>query len=280
MAAKKGLVIEKGEGWAIIMLPDGEYQRIKTNQYLQVGELFQETNLLSLKYVAAAVVLLALLLGSVDYYSVKAYAQVSSLAELGVNRWGRVISVKAKNDEGQRILATIKVKNETLEAAVKKINSQAMKDKQSRKTLPASLSIEITKADQTRLEEKLLEKSNHGLQDARQAQKHLDDLKGIIKNNEQPKEGKNAPKEKLELPSPNAEQGHAKEMLKEEIKNLDEQVESLDPLMKKHAEQIEIDKELNLNKIQNDFENDIANEKDELIPDIIHDNKDKVNHRL
>lgn len=286
MAAKKGVVIEKGPGWAIIMLPDGEYQRIKPNRHLEVGEMYQEANLSPLKYITAAVILLALLVGTVDYYSVKAYAQVSSLAELGVNRWGRVVSVKAKNDQGQRILTTVEVKNNTLEAAIEKIQAQALKDKHSHKVSPGKpvLSNENIKADQSRLEEKKLKKMDQGVQKAGQSQKHIDNLKDTIKNNKQQndRQQENIPiNENLEIPSPNAKQGNAREVLKEdikeeikeEIKNLDEQVESLDPLIKKYDEQIELDKELNANKIQSDLENEIAKEKDELLQKYIHENK-------
>lgn len=130
MFSKKGLVVEKEPGWAIIMLPDGEFKKIKTNQYMEVGEFFAYTNMSPIKYMAAAVLLLALLLSSVDYFSVKAYARVSSLAELGVNRWGRVISVKATDQNGEKVLQKVKVKNDKLEVAIEKIYNQALKDKQ------------------------------------------------------------------------------------------------------------------------------------------------------
>ncbi len=268
MPARKGVVIEKGKGWAIILLPNGEFKRVKTSQYLEIGELYQEANLLPVKYVAAAVILLTMLFASIDYYSVKAYAQVSSLAELGVNRWGRIVAVKAMDDNGQRILTEVEVKNDELEVAVEKICSQALKDKQNRKETfkKPVLSIEATNQAQPRMEEKLLEKMDRGLQKAWQTQKQMDRITHSIKNKVEPKENKSRIilNDNRELPSLNTEKEIEAETLEEQIKNVDDQVNSFESKIKNHGDEIDLDKQLKNHKTNSDLEIDISKEKDNL----------------
>lgn len=175
MANRKGIVVETGKGWVIILMDNGEYQKIKTNEFLEVGEQYQEKFRLPLSYIAAAVILLALSLTTLDYYSVKAYAQVSSLAELGVNRWGRVVSVQAKNETGQQILNTVELKNDALEVAVEKIYAHTINDEQDNQSPVNKTEISIIGADrkETKLEEKMLKKIDQGLKQAEKARKKV-----------------------------------------------------------------------------------------------------------
>jgi len=117
MARVKGMVLSSAEGQAIILTPDGEYRTIKTNHLLEVGELYEDMSRPWWRYAVAAAVVLALTLGTLDYFRVATYAQVSGAVELGVNRWGRVISVRALNDEGQQLLAQLDLKYMTIEFA-------------------------------------------------------------------------------------------------------------------------------------------------------------------
>jgi hypothetical protein len=175
MANRKGVVMETGKGWAIILMENGEYQKIKTNDFLEVGEQYQEKFRLPLSYIAAAVILLALSLTTLDYYSVKAYAQVSSLAELGVNRWGRVVSVQANDETGQQILNTVELHNDTLEVAVEKLYAHTLKDEQNNKLLLHKSEISVTGVDrkEAKLEKKMLKQIDQGIKQAEKARKKV-----------------------------------------------------------------------------------------------------------
>ncbi|NMB59561.1 MAG: anti-sigma factor domain-containing protein [Chloroflexi bacterium] len=118
MARVKGMVLSSAEGQAIILTPDGEYRTMKTNHPLEVGELYEDMSRPWWRHVVAAAVVLALTLGTLDYFRVATYAQVSGAVELGVNRWGRVISARALNDEGQQLLAQLDLKYMTMEVAM------------------------------------------------------------------------------------------------------------------------------------------------------------------
>ncbi|MDD3269563.1 MAG: hypothetical protein PHX14_09595 [Syntrophomonadaceae bacterium] len=180
MPNRKAVVVEAGKGWAVILLPGGEYKRIKTNRYLEAGDLYQVNKVARVKYLAAAAIFLIILLGSIDYYTVQAYAEVSSL-ELGINRWGRVVSVEARDAEGQRILETAKIKNEPLENAVEKISRAIKEEKPDRQGVgKPSLSVNGKGKAKQELKQKMLEKMNKGLQRAT-PEKNKDAAK-VLKN--------------------------------------------------------------------------------------------------
>ncbi len=170
MLTRKAVVVETGKGWAIVLLPGGEYKRIKTNQYLEVGELYRYRNYAGGKYLAAAVIFLTILFGSIDYYTVQAYAEISSL-ELGINRWGRVISVQARDAQGQRIMSKVKIKNEPLENAVQKITRIEEKEKPDSQVPVDKPSVKVHAKGGTKpeLEGKILEKINQGQEKATHA---------------------------------------------------------------------------------------------------------------
>lgn len=189
MGFRKGIVLETGADWAIILMPDGQYKKVKTHQYLEVGEQYQEKLASPMKYAVAAVVLLALVLTGIDYYSVQAYAQVSNLAQLGVNRWGRVIAVQSKDNNGQHILEKVNVKNDKLEMAVEKICSQALKDKNNNAAINNSqFAVTFAKKAQPALQDKMLNKMNQGLKKAVHSQNPKSSNDKTIHNKSRDKE--------------------------------------------------------------------------------------------
>lgn len=166
MAAKKSIVMEKGNGWAIILTPDGEYKKIKTHDYLEVGQLYQAKAPIP-QYAAAAVLLLALILAGIDYFSVQAYAQVSNLAELGVNRWGRVVAVQPKNSGGQHVLEAVNVKHDKLEKAVEKICRQTLREsKAANRVKKIEFSVNTAGKVNPKARDKILDKMNQGYKKA------------------------------------------------------------------------------------------------------------------
>lgn len=128
MAHIKGVVLSSETGRVVILTPEGEYRSIKTDQPLDVGELYDMTSRPWWRYALAAAVILAITLGTMDYYTVKAYAQVSDAVELGINRWGRVVTSRSLSEEGEQILQNNDLKNMKMEAAVEEITFQTNTD--------------------------------------------------------------------------------------------------------------------------------------------------------
>lgn len=126
MARISGIVMENENGKAVIMTPRGEFQRIMIDRHLEVGEVYHGRSMLPWKYAVAAVLILALSLGTVDFFSVKAYAQVSDSLELGINRWNLVVTTRALNDQGTAMLQQTKITGKKVDTAVEEIATQAL----------------------------------------------------------------------------------------------------------------------------------------------------------
>ncbi len=128
MSETKGIVMESGPGYALILLENGEYRKFKTRSFLMPGDVYQGKVYSPYpRYIAVAAALVIMLLGTIDFFNVLAYAQVSSGVEMGINRWNRVISVSAINTEGESILQTIEAKGQKLEKAVEMVLEESLK---------------------------------------------------------------------------------------------------------------------------------------------------------
>ena len=126
MARIKGIVMANKSGQAIILNQQGEFKRIRINKPIEVGELYYGHAISPWKYAIAAVVILALTMGAMDFFSVKAYAQVSDSLELGVNRWNRVVTTRALDDQGTVILQQTNLKGKKIDVVVEEMADQAL----------------------------------------------------------------------------------------------------------------------------------------------------------
>jgi hypothetical protein len=126
MARLKGLVLEAGNNWALILSEQGEYKKITTKTLLHVGETWQEPTGYMTKYAIAAAILLVFIGAAFSILPVVAYAQVSSGIELGLNRWEWVVSARSLNDEGRQLLQEINLQGKTLDQAVELIVNKTL----------------------------------------------------------------------------------------------------------------------------------------------------------
>lgn len=124
MSKQAGIVLESGRGWAIIMRPDGAYQKIKTNQPLYPGQYYYQRQLPALPYGVAAAVLLFILVGAIDFFNVVAYASISSGIELGVNRWDRVVTVKTESEAAAQVVSQVDINGRPAQEAVAAVVSE------------------------------------------------------------------------------------------------------------------------------------------------------------
>ena len=127
MTEIRGIVMESGRGWAIILLSNGEYRKVRTLKLVMPGDIYQGRIYRNHGWPAvAAAAVLIMLVSIFDFFNVVAYAQVSSGIEVGVNRWNRVVSVSAVNSAGEAILPEINVKGQKLEQALETLIEQAL----------------------------------------------------------------------------------------------------------------------------------------------------------
>lgn len=121
MAKSKGIILESHDQWAIILNNKGQYKKIKTARPMQVGELWYDYSAPVRKIATAAAIVLMLLGVWVEFFSVVAYAQVSSGIKIGVNRWDRVVTVEASNPQTEEYIEKANLKGKKIDEAVEQV---------------------------------------------------------------------------------------------------------------------------------------------------------------
>ena len=127
---KRGIVFEIHQSRATILKADGEFLSVPASEEWKPGDivLLKEPRLKkfmsSYKLLATAAVFVLVVLagffGSNLYFTKTALISldVNPSIEIGINRFGRIISVDAKNDEGEAILESLKIKNQDYADAI------------------------------------------------------------------------------------------------------------------------------------------------------------------
>lgn len=119
MSGIQGTVIESEKGWVTVLTTNGEYKKIRSNRMYYPGELYQGPSTgWRYKYPLVAAVFVLLIISIVDFFNVVTYAQVSSGIELGINRWDRVISVEATDEEAKAALVNTNLQGQKIEDAL------------------------------------------------------------------------------------------------------------------------------------------------------------------
>lgn len=121
MVKRQGIVLEVHDRWATILNEKGQYKKIKTARPMQVGELWSESSPPLWKLATAAVIILAFLAACVDFFSVVAYAQVSSGVKIGVNRWDRVVTVDASNARTAEYIQKANLRGRKIDEVVEQV---------------------------------------------------------------------------------------------------------------------------------------------------------------
>lgn len=130
----KSVILEIKDGFAAVLSDNGCIEKIKNNNY-EVGQVIQ-TSTSKVRFTrkitvfaASAAAFAVLSVGTWAYASPYSYVSldVNPSIEYTVNRFDRVIHVKAVNDDGEEILSEIKLedlKNKTIEAALSRTINQ------------------------------------------------------------------------------------------------------------------------------------------------------------
>ncbi|PRR79839.1 anti-sigma factor domain-containing protein [Clostridium luticellarii] len=141
MSKREGIVISVSGRYANLLTPYGEFVKVACNgKKPNVGEKFAGSEAVHFfsrfdarKIVAAACIMLALLIGGgvKAYYSPSAtvLVNINPDIELKVNFLDRIISYKALNDDGSKVLSQIKIENANVNDGLKMIIDQSKKDK-------------------------------------------------------------------------------------------------------------------------------------------------------
>lgn len=180
MNRTRGTVLKSGKGWAIIMTELGSYKKIKTSQPLYVGQYYDTQPRPIGRYALAAAVLLFFLMGTIDFFSVVAYAEITPGIELGMNRWQRVVTVYTTTEEGKAIRAGVSVTGREAEDVVADLVSHALEMKNGSLLESGELTLKVRNKDHQNIQfqEEVLVKLNSSIETTLQ-------LKGFCKSKEE-----------------------------------------------------------------------------------------------
>lgn len=131
----KGIVVEINEKDAVILSDEGLFTKIKNKNY-QIGQTIkiEENKKFASKWIAGAASMAAALAlcttGAYAYYTPTDYVSldVNPSVEYSVNRFDRILDVKAVNDDGKAILSELDLKNMTIQNGMKETLDQLIAD--------------------------------------------------------------------------------------------------------------------------------------------------------
>ena len=201
MARIKGIVMENKNGQAIILTPQGEFERTRIKKPIEVGEIYYGKPPSIRNYALMALIVLSLTLGTLDFFSVKAYAQVSSSLELGINRWNRVVTARALDVKGEAMLQQSNFTGQKVDEAVEVIVDKAMADGSLKQEIPDQnfpLSAQSKDNRDEKFKQNVEQDMNKGMQKALEKRNNKANTnKGAIK---EPNKGSNIQKNDNEGP--------------------------------------------------------------------------------
>lgn len=138
MRNSSGIVMQVDKKYAFIMTEEGEFLKVKMNGTVPaVGQIYEFSSnkkyIPFYKYAAVAASLAFILIfGSVTYayYTPAASVDISinPSIRLNINRWEKIIKSIPLNDDGQKILASIDIKNKLINDGLNLIIDEAKKD--------------------------------------------------------------------------------------------------------------------------------------------------------
>lgn len=137
MSKNTGIVMELGKSHAIIMTNHGEFLKVASGKNKpQIGEIFTGEAAKSTPFykyaLSAASLAFVLLFGSsaYAYYTPVASIQVdiNPSIKLDINRFNRIIKTTPLNEDGERVLSEINIKNKPINAGLNLIVDEAKKD--------------------------------------------------------------------------------------------------------------------------------------------------------
>lgn len=140
MKPQKGIVLQVDNYRATILTEDGEYRNILKSGPLYIGQEISLNNFNLWKYAAVAAIFLVVLVASLDFFTVTAYARLSSGVEVGINRWERVVFVRPINSEGLNLIKGLDLQGQKVETAMSSVWEAAQKDQEADKPLTISIS--------------------------------------------------------------------------------------------------------------------------------------------
>lgn len=153
---KSGLVVETNKRYACLLSSDGQFinvaikGKVPLKGEIYTGELYKKTPVYRLPLIAAIIVFMIFLSGGFyTYYTPAAEVTITinPAVRLNLNVWNKIISSVPLNEDGEKLLSSLQLKNKDLNTGLDMIVNQAKVDKFINQTNVDSekvISVEVT----------------------------------------------------------------------------------------------------------------------------------------
>ncbi|HEY8422897.1 MAG TPA: hypothetical protein VIL05_14335 [Thermoclostridium sp.] len=170
----KGVVIEKGRDYSVLLLSDGTFKNIRSCQSYEVGDVIYTENIIKensvplkkvISMVAAAFIFVFLGTAAYIWATPVQYINIdiNPSVELMVNRFDRIIKVKPLNDDGKKLIENISVNARHYETGIIEVINAArdlgyLEDEGDLLISISSSDAELSEKTQARIKEKVDDK--------------------------------------------------------------------------------------------------------------------------
>lgn len=134
---RTGIVMKLGKNYACIMTDNGEFLKVRIKEHtpkigaIYTGKVICRSSFLRYASVAACAAIIALSLGFFKIYytaSASVVVTINPSVRLGTNRWGIIIKTEGLNEDGKKLLASVKIKNKQLNEGLNLLVKEAVKE--------------------------------------------------------------------------------------------------------------------------------------------------------
>lgn len=136
MNGQKGLILKREKEDCLVLTPDGMFRRVRSSGKAQVGEeIFLPSGAAGFKRVLLVAASMCLLAFCCLFYQTNIAQAVTFVSldfnpslEMGLNRFKEIVSVKAFDNDAEKILEKVNIKGQPVDRAIKIILNQACTD--------------------------------------------------------------------------------------------------------------------------------------------------------
>ncbi|KUK53383.1 MAG: putative membrane protein [Desulfotomaculum sp. 46_296] len=133
MNRQKGLILKRENEDCLVLTPDGMFRSVRSSGKAQVGEeIFLSSGAAGFKRILLVAASMCLLAFCCLFYQTNIAQAVTFVSfdfnpslEIGLNRYKEIVSIKAFDDDAEKMLEKVNIKGQTVDRAVKIIINQA-----------------------------------------------------------------------------------------------------------------------------------------------------------
>lgn len=157
----KGIVLEKKDGYAVLVDKQGKFHKIKDKNDIIVGAEYEKSKFLRLNSRLALRVSALMIVGTLGVFGYSAYAlpkayvslDINPSVELATNSFGTVIDVNPLNEDGEKISEGLTLEGQKVEDALQTLIDEAKTEGYLDESLDNAVAVTVSTDDEAKGED-------------------------------------------------------------------------------------------------------------------------------